>query len=334
MTQHIELNHGNKVHDGFFDAIQELLGASMPSLRIKVLNTTTLQAAAGTGNDQQGVAIGGKYRYITTNVNASLPGGLTNGTGSVYVTAAANDFSGDPGEEDETDYAFALEIRASGTPSAALYRKVGEVDVTAGAIKAFRPMGGPRPTGEFTLVASPDHSSQPSLLVRSVNSQNAALTVQDPGGATAFAVSPSGTVYMTGSLAVDDTFYLLDANENDILVSDADGLMTPQKLTNDQIDDDAGIDTSKLNIVTTLIDVTSLANGDVITTEFNHALGHTNYMVFVSTRKGSPFKGLITNWDRGKLVQPLYSDWIVVSGWNTTGSSWTGKIAVMVVDLT
>src|SRR5690242_13336177 len=93
MTQHISLDFGNSVHDGFFDAIQELLGAAAPSFVITVANSTTLQITAGTGNSQISVAINGRYRWRTTNTTAALPGSTPDGTHPVYVTATDNDFT-------------------------------------------------------------------------------------------------------------------------------------------------------------------------------------------------------------------------------------------------
>ena len=151
MTQNWDLNYGNVVHEGFFDPIQELLGASVPSLRIFVLNATTLRIAAGTGNDQVAVAIEGRHRWITSTVNASLPGGLVNGVGDVFVTASDNLYDGAVGDPDiNTIYTFGMEIiAAGGTPATALYRKVGEVDVSSSAIIAYRSLAGSRPSGSF-----------------------------------------------------------------------------------------------------------------------------------------------------------------------------------------
>ena len=125
MTQHMPLDYTDVVHEGFFDAIQELLGASIPNLRVKVSNSTTLTISAASGNGQNSVAVDGLYRWVTGTVNASLPGGLTNGTGLVFVTAADNDFTGAPANPDvATDYSFALEIRASGVPTTDVYRSL------------------------------------------------------------------------------------------------------------------------------------------------------------------------------------------------------------------
>ena len=208
MTQHFPLNYQDVVHEGFFDPIQELLGASLPSLRIEVSTSSTLSINAGVGNDQVTAALtnaGGTlagFRWITSPINATLPGGLTTGTGSVYITAADNDFSGTTADPDVgTDYSFAMEIRASGTPSTDLYRKVGEVDVSGGSIIAFRAMGGPRPTSEFGLAARPDTASQPGLLVTGRSSQTGNLIEsKNSSGTTVHSVANSGATTQIGGI--------------------------------------------------------------------------------------------------------------------------------------
>lgn len=140
MTQHIELDYADPVHEGFFDPIQELLGTHAGNFRITVKNETTLQIAAGTDNDQVTIAINGKYRWRTTATTAALPGGLSNGEHPVFVTGSPNNFGGPLGDPDETtDYTFGLQIKKTGeTPGTALYRLVGYVTVASSKITAFR----------------------------------------------------------------------------------------------------------------------------------------------------------------------------------------------------
>lgn len=210
MTQHFPLNYGDVVHQGFFDPIQELLGASVPSLRIKVSSSSTLTAVAGSGNNQAAVAIDGRYRFITSDITASLPGGLTSGTGHVFVTASANNFSGGPtGPPDiGTNYAFGLEIRttAQGNPTTALFRKVGEVDVSSSSIVAFRPMGGSRPTSEFGLAGTPDAATQPGLVVQGVSGQSASLVqIKNNSGTVNYQITAAGAATQAGGLTVTST---------------------------------------------------------------------------------------------------------------------------------
>jgi hypothetical protein len=219
MTQHYPLNYSNTVHDGFFDPIQELLG-TYTGLRIYVVNSTTLGITAGTGNSQVAVTIASGdsaeagFRYITSNITASLPGGLTNGTGSVYVTASQNAFDEPDNQSDATVYSFALSILASGTPSTDLYRKVGEVDVVSSAITAFRPMGGPRTTSEFPLVATADNASQAGLTVKAASSQSANIVnVLNSSGTSLVSVTSTGKLVASTTDGVE----IAGAGGNDTL---------------------------------------------------------------------------------------------------------------------
>jgi hypothetical protein len=140
MTQNDPLNHGQIAHEGFFDAIQEMLGAHVGGFRLERVNTTTIKVAAGTENGQVSIAVQGRYRWRTSETTAVLPGGLPNGEHPVFVTASDNDYTGPIGDPDApTVYTFGLEIKESGkTPATALYREVGKVTVASGAITAVR----------------------------------------------------------------------------------------------------------------------------------------------------------------------------------------------------
>lgn len=138
--QHIELDYADPVHEGFFDAIQELVGAASPNFRVEVENETTLKLLAGTGDDQKSIAIKGRYRWRTTGTTAALPASTPNGEHPVYVTASDNNFGGTVFDPDAaTDYSFGLQIKKSGElPATALYRLVGYVTVASQKITAFR----------------------------------------------------------------------------------------------------------------------------------------------------------------------------------------------------
>ena len=205
MTQHIELDYTDPVHEGFFDPIQELLGASAPSLNITVQNATTLQIVASTGNSQASVAIDGRYRYRTSNTTASLPGGLADGTHDVYVTATDNDFSGGVGDPDAgTNYSFSMEIKTSGaTPSTPLYRLVGYVDVVSGAITAFRQTAGAKGGEGGSVSATAEHATQAALRVKGASSQSASIVrVDDSTGAALLEVTSSGDLRLASARAL------------------------------------------------------------------------------------------------------------------------------------
>jgi len=208
MTQHIELDYLDPVHEGFFDAIQEVLGASVPSLKITVQNSTTLQATAGSGNSQAAVAIEGRYRFRTTATTAALPGGLTNGVGDVYVTGSDNDFTGVVGDPDSpTDYNFYLSIVASGgDPGTAIKRQIGYVDVVSSAITAFRPIVGWRHNSTYPLLATSDHASQVALTARGAASQTADLfRVEESTGTAALRVDSDGDILATQGVTISST---------------------------------------------------------------------------------------------------------------------------------
>ena len=203
MTQHIELDYQDEVHEGFFDAIQELLGAAVPSLNITVLNATTLQIDAGAGNEQQSVTIGGAYRWRTGDTTAGLPGGLSDGTHPVFVTASANNFTGSVGDPDApTDYTFGLTILATGTtPGTALYRQVGEVQVASGAITSFRQTAGPRAREGNSFFARAEHPTQNALRVRAAASQSADIVrVEDSSGAALLTINAAGVLTSPGGI--------------------------------------------------------------------------------------------------------------------------------------
>lgn len=139
MTQHIELKHGQILHAGFTIPIQELLGAESVNFRLVRASSSVVAVPAAANNLQVGISVSGKYRWRTSEVTASLPGGLANGEHPVFVTASANDFGGPVEEPDLTVHTFGLEIKKAGeTPATTHYREVGKVTVTGGAITAIR----------------------------------------------------------------------------------------------------------------------------------------------------------------------------------------------------
>jgi len=190
MTQNVALAAGNRAVTPFFTAIQELLGAGAPAFRLLVLNDTTIRCVAGTVNDQQTIAVQGKYRFRTTNADAAHPGGAA-GTHSVYVTASDNSYSGTP-TVDATVYDFGLTILTSGTPGTALYRKVGEVDWDGTKITALRMWTGTRYDGDPGFHIAPTAAHVP-LKVRGAASQSGALAeFQSNTGTVLASISAAG----------------------------------------------------------------------------------------------------------------------------------------------
>lgn len=212
MTQNIALNSGDVAIEPFFDATQEMLGAAAPNFRVYIQSTTTLRLAAGSGNDQQCVAVNGRYRFRTSNTDAVHPGGSA-GTHSVYVTASNNSFTGASPTTDNTNYAFGLEIKTSGTPTGVdQFRKIGEVDWDGSAITAFRQQVGSRHDGDPAFLRAPLASVSP-LQVAGAASQSAPLArfVSSTGTTLASVTAAGGasfgdTVTMPASgLTISDT---------------------------------------------------------------------------------------------------------------------------------
>lgn len=129
------MQYGNALPPSLLDALEEMIGTYLSAnATVVILNATTVQIPAGTGNAQVGLTLNGRWRYNSANVQATHPGGAA-GVYALWATGSANAFVAGGGEEtDNTVYAFALEIRASGTPSAALSRQIGSVEWDGSAI--------------------------------------------------------------------------------------------------------------------------------------------------------------------------------------------------------
>lgn len=150
MTKHRNLDYGDRFPEAVGDALMEFISSyAGPNFKVTQANSTTLQIVAGADNDQVAVAINGRWRYIAATINASHPGGGA-ATYDVYVTGSDNVFTptgnppGLPPETDTTVYAFALAIRAAGSPPAtALYRKIGTCAWDGAAITDYAITVGP-----------------------------------------------------------------------------------------------------------------------------------------------------------------------------------------------
>lgn len=198
MTQNVPLDKGQTAVEPFFDATQELLGAAAPHLYLTTPSANTVRAAAGSGNDQQSVAVNGRYRFRTSNVDATVSGAA--GTYEIYVTASNNNFTGPPEDIDQpTDYNFGLVSRAVGSPPVGVdqYRKVAEVDWSGSAITALRQLVGLgnasaplRPTAALPTITP--------LIVRGATSQSAdILRVENVSGTKLMGLGPTGALTVT-----------------------------------------------------------------------------------------------------------------------------------------
>lgn len=135
MTRHRQLSYGATIPQDFLDQIQEFISTQIsPNAAVVVLNTNTVQIAAGTDNNQVTLGINGRWRYITSAANATHPGGAA-ATYNLWATSADNSFTIGPPEVDNTVYTFALQILPVGSsPSTALFRQIGTVVWNGSAI--------------------------------------------------------------------------------------------------------------------------------------------------------------------------------------------------------
>jgi hypothetical protein len=167
VTQHRNLNYGDRFPEAVSDALQEFISTLLVNLRLTKLNPTTLRIAAATGNDQVGAGIMGRWRYVTANVDAAHPGGAA-GTYDVYLTASDNVFtpSGNPPgqtpEIDNTVYAFSMTIRPAGSPPAtALYRRIAQVVWDGSAItRVLMVAGGSAMVPDDVIVTAPENGTR------------------------------------------------------------------------------------------------------------------------------------------------------------------------------
>lgn len=128
MTKHRALVYGATIPQDWLDGIQEFISTYISDTAVvTVLNSNTVQIAAAADNGQVCIGLSGRWRWITSAVNAVHPGG-TAGTYNLWATAADNSFTIGPPEIDNTIYTFSIAILAVGsTPATALYRQIGTV---------------------------------------------------------------------------------------------------------------------------------------------------------------------------------------------------------------
>jgi microcystin-dependent protein len=170
VSKHRDLPFGTPLPTSFLRAAQELLSTfRSPLFRPLPISPTTLRLLAGANDAQVGLAINGRWRYVTANVDATHPGGAA-GIYNLWATAADNVFaaSGAPAgadpEADNTDYSFALAILPTGaTPATALHEIVGTVGWSGTTITGVLLTG--ERTGDTGQVASFAGSIPPGWLL-------------------------------------------------------------------------------------------------------------------------------------------------------------------------
>lgn len=111
------------------------------NFRIVRVNDTTIEVPAGADDAMAAISVDGNLRWRESPAQAAHPGGVA-GTYDIFVTASANDIDAIPAPNtDNTDYAFALTIVASGgTPGGVdHHRKVGSLVWDGAKITAIVP---------------------------------------------------------------------------------------------------------------------------------------------------------------------------------------------------
>ena len=96
------------------DALQRMmtaLGQKPPNVRIKPGAANTLYVPAGEGDAAAGLIIEGKWRWNEDPSTSEVAGSGSAGERDVWACAGASDYqAGSPGESDETDRSFVLQI--------------------------------------------------------------------------------------------------------------------------------------------------------------------------------------------------------------------------------
>lgn len=192
----IQLHHADPVPAAFFDVTQEVLG-TLGRLDLTLANATTLKANAGPGADKAGMGIKGQLRFVTANVEQSMPGGSAAGRYNIYVTTGATLIAG---EEDTTDYSWQLAIikEGGGAPGTAYFKLVGYLDYSGTAITRLVQIFGRRDD-------APKAAVSPSVGVPALEAIMPASSTANPiqalvGGTPVFSVGPTGALAITSGL--------------------------------------------------------------------------------------------------------------------------------------
>lgn len=148
MSKYRQLLYGHPVPQSFFDALQEFMGSAANNFALTLVpsgQNNQIQVAAGSANEQVGIAIDGLWRYNATTVATAITGAA--GTYNVFVTCSNNEFATNPDppppEIDSTVYSFGLVATTAASPTGvAHYRKIGEAVFDGAKITSLRQLVG------------------------------------------------------------------------------------------------------------------------------------------------------------------------------------------------
>lgn len=177
------------------NAIQEFLSGLNAGIHLEQASDTMVEIPAGTGNDLVAISIDGLWRYRSSTVQRSHPGGAAD-TYPVFVTCKNNDIRTIPQPfSDFTDYAFDLAVTApDGTPAIVPgvvdhFRKIGEVEWDGARITKVRQLVG--------IVDPP-----PAALIREGPLTSADVDALAEPGQTVFETNAGGDVVVEWVRAV------------------------------------------------------------------------------------------------------------------------------------
>ncbi len=182
MSKNRNLDHQDILEANWTDGLQEFISTLASNLALTQTSINQVRIEAGSGSDQVGIGIDGRWRYNTANVTVAHPAGNAGIVHNIWVVANENSYTpGAPGEgeTDNTDYSFGVVILPTGTnPSGnhngspiVAYRKVGETDWDGTNITGLRKakqLGGMQP---MSAIAS--WATHPALVARGAASQSA-----------------------------------------------------------------------------------------------------------------------------------------------------------------
>lgn len=150
MAKWRDFDPGDPLPSNWTDAMEELLSSyAGANFRVEKVTNTTIHVAAGPGDDQVGLSIDGRPRYITATITATHPGGSA-GDYDVYCTTHVDTFGVSGGHEIITsNMNFGLRIGApTGVGEEALSRKVATVSWDGVKITSVRQIVGGVPVSE------------------------------------------------------------------------------------------------------------------------------------------------------------------------------------------
>lgn len=150
------------------------------NFRLRLTNATTIETPAGASEDMVGLGIDGRMRFIEATVQRAHPGGAA-GTYDIFATAANPSIASSPAPNtDNTNYAFALAIVATGgTPAIVagtvdVFRKVGQLEWSGTAITRLTNLINRGRDGD-PLYAGNQLVSQSPLIARGIVGQTAPI---------------------------------------------------------------------------------------------------------------------------------------------------------------